>query len=349
MAAEKTAGSRTAYRAAAIAALIAGGSACHAPVATAQPSPAVASPAAPPAAAFTDPDRADAFDAGAADRRHWEDWFATQTGDARAGAQWWSAQRSLPHPGQCAGSPDFVAGCRDAQTILTPSDRRRLSDPDYRRGWNSVTSPPDAERLAARTDPAAWRDGLRDRAAWETWFGALDGDRRAGALYWAAQRSKTPPGTCEQGSPDFVAGCAEARRRLALSDIRRHAEPDYWRGWNSYGLVPAAAAAEAVPPAGPPAATGDCAAFGTLGRLCLGTTEAAVTAAFGPPLGTLTRTCNPGTSDERDCHAWYYVHDCGRYTLLFEQGDGGAWSLAAAGFTAPASPDQRAQWCGPRG
>ena len=324
---------RAAYLAAAMCNVLA---ACAAP-AGAQPAPA---------APFADPDRNDAFDAGLADRRHWEDWFATQTGDAHAGAQWWSAQRSLPHPAPCQGSPDFVAGCHDAQAILTQSDRRRLSDPDYRRGWNSLPPPPDPARLAAPSDPAASRDGLRDRTGWETWFAGLDGDRRAGALYWSAQRSKTAPGTCEQGSPDFVAGCREARRRLALSDERRHAEPDYWRGWNSYGLVPAAAAA---PPATPPSAHGGCAAFGTLGHLCLGATEASVTAALGPPLGTLTRTCNAGTSDERDCHAWYYVHDCGRYTLLFEQDTGGAWSLAAAGFTAPASPDQRAQWCGPHG
>lgn len=329
--------------------------------AIAAPCPAAAQPAVAPGTPglgtpALDPDRADAFAAGAADRRHWEDWFATQTGETRDGARWWSAQRSRAHPAPCQGSADFVTGCRDAQTILTQSDRRRLSDPDYRRGWNSVPAPPDPDRLAPRADPAAWQDGLRDRAAWETWFAALDGDRRAGALSWAAQRSKTPPGTCEQGTPDFIAGCEEARRRLALSDERRHAEADYWRGWNSYGLAPTptlapatAATTDAPVPAASGAAPGDCADLGTLGRLCAGATEAGVAAAIGQPLGRLTRTCNPGTSDERDCHAWYYVHDCGRYTLLFDQGNGGAWSLLAAGFAAPASPDQRAQWCGPHG
>ncbi|WP_048861083.1 hypothetical protein, partial [Acidisphaera rubrifaciens] len=137
--------------------------------ALAAPRPALAQPAAAPGSAIPgpampslgtqalDPDRADAFAAGAADRRHWEDWFGTQTGEARAGARWWSAERSHPHPAACAGSADFVAGCHDAQTILTPSDRRRLSDPDYRRGWNSVPAPPDPDRLAPRADPAAWQ------------------------------------------------------------------------------------------------------------------------------------------------------------------------------------------------
>lgn len=36
------------------------------------------------------------------------------------------------------------AGCRDAQRRLTPTDARRLSEPEYRRGWNAFQEAPQA-------------------------------------------------------------------------------------------------------------------------------------------------------------------------------------------------------------
>jgi hypothetical protein len=83
-----------------------------------------------------------AYRQGQADRQAWETWFGTLTGDYRAGADWWSGQRSLPHPGSCSAAPpsagaDWMAGCIAAQERLAPSDVRRRMEPDYRLGWNN--------------------------------------------------------------------------------------------------------------------------------------------------------------------------------------------------------------------
>jgi len=55
------------------------------------------------------------FSQGLRDRTKWENWFATLTGDRRAGAEYWAGQRSLPRPGLCVGTPDFVKGCNEAK------------------------------------------------------------------------------------------------------------------------------------------------------------------------------------------------------------------------------------------
>ena len=41
------------------------------------------------------------FDAGLADRRAIEEWFASLKGDFKKGASYWAGQRSLPKPGSC--------------------------------------------------------------------------------------------------------------------------------------------------------------------------------------------------------------------------------------------------------
>lgn len=86
------------------------------------------------------------YDQGAADWRALKSWFATQSGDSLAGANWWSSNRSRPNQG-CSDASDeygsttdakllFFSGCRAAQNWLAPIDARRRSDPQYRSGFN---------------------------------------------------------------------------------------------------------------------------------------------------------------------------------------------------------------------
>ena len=85
------------------------------------------------------------FQRGFADKTEWQQWVAALTGDFRRGAEWWAGRRSLPNPGSCNGpgatSQDFAFGCESAKARLTPIDKKRKSDPEYRRGWNSYSGP----------------------------------------------------------------------------------------------------------------------------------------------------------------------------------------------------------------
>lgn len=96
---------------------------------------------------------------------------------------------------------------------------------------STVTSPPKPQ------PSAAYRQGQADREGWEAWFGTLTGDDRAGAEYWAGQRSSPNPGSCNvapsSAGTDWTAGCIAAQQRLAASDVRRKREPDYRLGWNN--------------------------------------------------------------------------------------------------------------------
>ena len=83
-----------------------------------------------------------AFQEGQADRGAWEAWFNNQSGDYRAGAEYWAAHRSLRDPGSCTASPpstsaSWTTGCLAAQEKLTPSDTRRKTESAYRLGWNN--------------------------------------------------------------------------------------------------------------------------------------------------------------------------------------------------------------------
>jgi hypothetical protein len=110
------------------------------------------------------------FDQGLADRAEWEKWLADLSGDFRRGADWWAEHRSLPNPGACDGpvaamSQQFISGCEAAKVRLTPTDIKRKSAPDYRRGWNSytgTTTPPPATNSQGPTPdqgaPAASTD-----------------------------------------------------------------------------------------------------------------------------------------------------------------------------------------------
>jgi hypothetical protein len=199
-------------------------------------------PAAPPA---LERPRLPPFEEGRADRDAWERWFAAQYGDARAGAEWWAGQRSLPRPGTCESSNlAFTAGCSEAYRRLAPSDARRRSDPEYRRGWNNYGEPaalamqpvatPTTVRPADVSASSSFQQGQSDRAAWEQWVLSLWGGQKAGAEYWASQRSLPRPGSCQSGDAAFAAGCAEAKRRLAPYDAQRRTDPEYRSGWNNY-------------------------------------------------------------------------------------------------------------------
>lgn len=95
-------------------------------------------------------------------------------------------------------------------------------------------SPP---QEVAGYQPDAFSQGLSDRRRYKAWFGGLDGDARSGAEFWAGQRSLRPPPVCEGSAgkaPAWLDGCLAAKRLLTPGDVRRHGEPDYRKGWNSF-------------------------------------------------------------------------------------------------------------------
>lgn len=47
------------------------------------------------------PPKSKIYEEGLADRRIWENWFVALAGPFKDGAEYWSAQRSLPKPGSC--------------------------------------------------------------------------------------------------------------------------------------------------------------------------------------------------------------------------------------------------------
>ena len=98
-------------------------------------------------------------------------------------------------------------------------------------------SPPVPQALRAQS---AFDEGAADRKAWEVWFATTSGATRAGAEFWADQRSLSNRVTCAAAArastsdgPAWLDGCVAARGRLDPTDVRRSAEPEYRRGWNS--------------------------------------------------------------------------------------------------------------------
>src|SRR5579884_1725572 len=110
-------------------------------------------PATPPVLA------APPFDQGLADRTAFELWVSSMSEELRRGADWWTARRSLPNPGSCYGpvatSYEFVAGCEAVKAWLAPVDRKRKSDPEYRRGWNAYAAASGPQPVAPIFPPAA--------------------------------------------------------------------------------------------------------------------------------------------------------------------------------------------------
>ena len=81
--------------------------------------------------------------AGRQARIDYEAWFSGLKGDIRSGAEWWAGVRSHASRDRLTcetGTPLSVTGCKQAQTILSPSDDRRRTEPDFRAGWNSLQS-----------------------------------------------------------------------------------------------------------------------------------------------------------------------------------------------------------------
>jgi type IV secretory pathway TraG/TraD family ATPase VirD4 len=123
------------------------------PVTSSAPTPQPASPPITYGSAFAPPARPapaqpaqnSAYDQGVADWRALQAWFATQSGDRRAGADWWAAHRSHD-PAPCSEAAAdysdnqqvvslFEAGCTDAKRWLDPIDAKR-TDPQYKAGFN---------------------------------------------------------------------------------------------------------------------------------------------------------------------------------------------------------------------
>jgi len=87
----------------------------------------------------------DPYRQGMADWRGLQSWLASQIGDRRAGADYWAANRSVPHHLPCASDATigddeaaFIAGCEDTKRRLDPIDARRGSDPQYRSGFSDA-------------------------------------------------------------------------------------------------------------------------------------------------------------------------------------------------------------------
>ena len=110
-----------------------------------------------------------------------------------------------------------------------------LSTPSY--GFPAPAfQQPSAQPPTAAANP--YRDGQADRREWEAWVHGLAGANHDGAEWWASVRSASRPPSCAAapggGDPAAaVAGCNQARLRLATPDRRRRAEPDYRAGWNN--------------------------------------------------------------------------------------------------------------------
>lgn len=88
-------------------------------------------------------------------------------------------------------------------------------------------------------DPSAspaYAAGRQARMEYEAWYGGLPpGDYRAGASFWAENRSLKAPPSCSQPGKnvDWQYGCLSGRARLSSSDERRHTESDFKAGWSS--------------------------------------------------------------------------------------------------------------------
>jgi hypothetical protein len=82
-----------------------------------------------------------AYRDGYDDRDKWEKYVAGLGGDSRAGALFWAevrndSPRRSCNEGSAAPSTAYRQGCLAAVQYLTQADRRRLSDGEYRKGWN---------------------------------------------------------------------------------------------------------------------------------------------------------------------------------------------------------------------
>jgi len=119
----------------------------------------------------------------------------------------------------------------------------------------ALSAPASAQPIAVSP---AFTQGNTDRQSWETWYNGLSGEYQAGALFWSGQRSLPHPAPCQtQGGRDlgaWTAGCMAAQQRLALTDVRRKAEPDYRLGWNAWSATATIDYGQQTPSTLPPSA-----------------------------------------------------------------------------------------------
>jgi len=141
------------------------------PAAPTQPAPAAPEESQPqtnanPVQSSSVPAAVADYDQGHADRQAAEAWIDSLTGPQKQGALFWAGQRSLKQPESCTDGAsgafpsdatdqaNFIDGCMEYAARLTPLDKKRLSDPLYRAGWNApilanapgaVPAPDDAE------------------------------------------------------------------------------------------------------------------------------------------------------------------------------------------------------------
>jgi hypothetical protein len=189
-----------------------------APAAVTTPPPPPPTPAIPASAALSPPSAA--FQEGLAARADLETWFAGTQGDEHAGALFWTAQRSLAHPGSCADpsmSQAWQDGCTAAQKRLALPDARRKSEPDYRKGWNSwvapisvqATPPIPEQRAASAATSAAEFIGFGSRVGMDATVISKQGIGTAHAVIRAHLTEENGKRYCEGYVEDSSPRCIE--------------------------------------------------------------------------------------------------------------------------------------------
>jgi hypothetical protein len=123
------------------------------------PTSVSALPSERPSSSVSPPDPA--YAQGVADWDALQAWVTAQTGDRRAGVDYWSANRNVPGHASCdqqartysGNSAPFVIGCETARGKLAAIDTRR-ADPQYRSGFSDEAKQPKPE---AQKEVAALR------------------------------------------------------------------------------------------------------------------------------------------------------------------------------------------------
>jgi len=181
------------------------------------------------------------------------------------------AMAGIAHPAAAQGSWYYCDPAHAYYPYVStcPVPWREVAPYSYGQGQAKAAAPPTTESAApapvapaptvnspTESQPSAtYRQGQADREGWETWFGSLTGNYRAGAEHWASQRSLAKPGSCNvapsSSDAEWTAGCIAAQQRLAASDVRRKTQRDYRLGWNNPAAVetPSTLAASANMPA----------------------------------------------------------------------------------------------------